>query len=89
MLKKTTKSNSAVLEVEPPIPAPVRQTPVAPSPVAAPVAVNGVVYCPMCTHSVPARVEPARRGYRVLANQSCPRCSATLDAAIVIRADRN
>lgn len=75
MLKKANKTNSAVLEVEAPIA------------VAVPT-VNGVVYCPMCTHSVSARLEPAKKGYKTAPKQSCPRCSAALDAAFVIRADR-
>ncbi|GAB4409502.1 MAG: hypothetical protein OHK0021_19440 [Bryobacter sp.] len=48
---------------------------------------TGLVYCPMCTHSVTANIEPGKRGYRVLPNQRCPRCSGSMDAAFVIRAD--
>jgi uncharacterized protein (UPF0212 family) len=48
---------------------------------------TGVVYCPMCTHSVGANIEPAKRGYKVTPKQKCPRCGASMDAAFVIRAD--
>ncbi len=51
------------------------------------------VYCPICTHTVPARVTVVRnasgkRVPRVVAGQICPRCSAKLDAAYVMRVER-
>ncbi len=46
----------------------------------------GLVYCPACTHSVEARVEPAKRGHKSVAGQRCPRCNGKLDAAFVIKA---
>ena len=47
----------------------------------------GLVYCPICTHTVDAAVvtEP-RRGPKVVAGQRCGRCSASLDAGYVVRA---
>lgn len=55
--------------------------------------VNAIVYCPMCTHTVPAKVgfirsPSGRKLPRVTAGQTCPRCSAKLDAAYVMRLDR-
>jgi hypothetical protein len=55
--------------------------------------VNAIVYCPMCTHTVPAKVgfirsASGRKLPRVTAGQTCPRCSAKLDAAYVMRIDR-
>lgn len=44
---------------------------------------RGEVHCPICTHTVPAAVENG--GRRVVAGQKCPRCSAKLDAAVVVR----
>jgi len=48
------------------------------------------VYCPICTHTVPANVTLVRNaaGKRVakaLTGQRCPRCHSSLDAAFVIR----
>jgi transposase-like protein len=41
------------------------------------------VYCPICTHSVQARVVFAKRA-RVVPGQKCPRCNSALDAAAVL-----
>jgi hypothetical protein len=61
-------------------------------PAAAP-AHDATVYCPICTHTVPARVgyvrtASGRKLPRVIAGQRCPRCSSTLDAAYVMRINR-
>lgn len=45
---------------------------------------TGHVHCPICTHSVPAKVEYSRRRMKVCLGQKCPRCHATLDAAAVL-----
>ncbi len=50
--------------------------------------VKGAVYCPLCTHTVDANVTKTAKGTRVVAGQRCPRCSSSLDAGYVIRADR-
>jgi uncharacterized protein (UPF0212 family) len=47
----------------------------------------GLVYCPMCTHSVRALIEPAKRGFKAVAHQKCPRCGGKMDAAVVLRAE--
>jgi hypothetical protein len=52
----------------------------------APPSLDGLVYCPSCTHSVPASVTPAKRAHKVLPGQRCSRCSSKLDAAVVIKA---
>jgi uncharacterized protein (UPF0212 family) len=49
---------------------------------------RGAVYCPMCTHTVEAMIVFDPRNLRVAPGQRCPRCSASLDAGYVMRADR-
>lgn len=46
---------------------------------------RGQVHCPICTHTVPAEVDLTGRRPRVCPGQRCPRCSATLDVAIVVQ----
>lgn len=51
---------------------------------------GALVYCPICTHSVPANVTlvrnaAGRRVPRVVAGQRCARCSSPLDAAYVLK----
>jgi hypothetical protein len=51
---------------------------------------DALVYCPICTHSVPANVTlvrnaAGRRVPRVVAGQRCARCHSPLDAAYVLR----
>lgn len=55
---------------------------------ATPAAIKGMVYCPLCTHTVPAILAAGPRGSRVKPGQKCPRCSSSLDAGVVIRVDR-
>jgi uncharacterized Zn finger protein (UPF0148 family) len=45
---------------------------------------TGLVYCPICTHTVHAVVEVSRRSARVKPGQRCKRCLASLDAAHVL-----
>jgi uncharacterized protein (UPF0212 family) len=42
------------------------------------------VYCPICTHTVQAKVLAGRRGSVVKPGELCPRCNSKLDAAFVI-----
>jgi hypothetical protein len=50
----------------------------------------GQVYCTSCTHKVNAEVtvqaSQASRtiGWRAVSGQKCPRCSSSLDAAVVL-----
>ena len=46
---------------------------------------KGTVYCPICTHTVPATVLSAGRVVKVAPGQKCPRCSSTLDAGCVLQ----
>ncbi len=46
---------------------------------------QGLAHCPMCTHTVPAEIDLRGRWARVLAGQKCPRCSASLEVAVVVR----
>jgi hypothetical protein len=55
-------------------------------------AATALVYCPICTHNVPANVTMVvnavrRRVPKVIPGQKCSRCSSPLDAAYVIRMD--
>ena len=57
---------------------------------AAPGATSALVYCPICTHSVPANVTIVRNAAgrkvpRVVAGQRCARCISPLDAAYVLK----
>ena len=45
---------------------------------------RGQVHCPICTHTVEAEVENFGRRTRVIPGQRCVRCSAKLDAAMVV-----
>lgn len=45
---------------------------------------RGSVYCPMCTHTVPATVLYTARSARVAPGQKCPRCQSSLDAGYVL-----
>lgn len=55
--------------------------------------INGLAYCPICTHTVRAQAKmvrnPAtgRKVARVVKGQPCPRCASPLDAAVFIRAE--
>lgn len=46
--------------------------------------IRGQVHCPICTHTVPADVDVVGKKTRVVRGQRCPRCAATLDAAMVL-----
>ena len=45
----------------------------------------GKVYCPMCTHTVEAKVERREtiRRWMVTPGQKCSQCSASLDAGYI------
>jgi hypothetical protein len=46
---------------------------------------RGSVYCPLCTHTVPATVLYTARAAKVAPGQKCPRCHSSLDAGYVLR----
>lgn len=53
---------------------------------------TALVYCPICTHNVPANVAmvtnaSGRKVPKVVPGQKCARCASPLDAAYVIRMD--
>jgi hypothetical protein len=50
--------------------------------------VQGSVYCPLCTHTVDARIMQGQRSARVIPGQKCPRCSSSLDAGYVLHINR-
>jgi hypothetical protein len=48
--------------------------------------IDGQALCPICTHTVPAHVDMVKGKFpRVAPGQKCPRCSASLDVAVVVR----
>jgi hypothetical protein len=47
--------------------------------------VGGRVYCPICTHTVAATVDIIGKRARVTPGQRCPRCSSSLDVAVVVQ----
>jgi transposase-like protein len=46
---------------------------------------RAAVYCPICTHTVEARVVSQGKRTRVQPGQKCPRCSASLDAGYILQ----
>jgi hypothetical protein len=46
---------------------------------------KGQVYCPICTHTVPADIEIRGKSVRVAEGQRCPRCQATLNVAVIVQ----
>ncbi len=54
-------------------------------PIIQPLSMEGKAYCPICTHTVPARIQVlGKRAARVTPGQKCGRCSSALDAGIVV-----
>ena len=49
---------------------------------------KGFLHCPICTHTVPGTVLVQGRQSKVKPGQKCPRCSASLDPAYILRFDR-
>jgi endogenous inhibitor of DNA gyrase (YacG/DUF329 family) len=47
--------------------------------------IKGQVHCPICTHTVPAEIDLKGRYARVAPGQKCPRCSSSLDVAVVVQ----
>jgi hypothetical protein len=46
--------------------------------------IQGDVHCPICTHTVPAEVDFKGKRPRVSPGQRCPRCSSSLDVAVIV-----
>jgi hypothetical protein len=47
--------------------------------------IKGQVHCPICTHTVSADIDLKGRYARVAPGQRCPRCSSSLDVAVVVQ----
>jgi hypothetical protein len=47
--------------------------------------VLAILYCPICTRYVDGRVTAAGKKLHAAPGQKCPRCSTTLDAAVVVQ----
>ena len=45
---------------------------------------SGPVHCPICTHTVEARILSAKKRVFVKPGQRCARCNSSLDAAYVL-----
>jgi len=45
----------------------------------------GQVYCPICTHTVPAEIDLRGKRASVAAGQRCPRCGSTLEVAMIVQ----
>ena len=45
----------------------------------------GQVHCPICTHTVPAELDLSGKRPRVATGQKCPRCSSSLDVAVIVQ----
>jgi transposase-like protein len=52
------------------------------------VVLPGEVYCPSCTHTVPADVALQRRSAHTVPGQKCAQCGSALDAAAVVFVER-
>lgn len=46
---------------------------------------TGLVYCPICTHTVEATIVVGRKSTYVMPGQKCSRCKSSLDAGYVMR----
>jgi transposase-like protein len=46
---------------------------------------DGQVHCPICTHTVPAEIDFRGKRARVAQGQRCPRCSSSLDVAVIVQ----
>ena len=53
-----------------------------------PAETNGFLHCPICTHTVPGTVLVQGRQSKVKPGQKCPRCSASLDPAFILRLEK-
>ncbi len=45
----------------------------------------GQVYCPICTHTVPAELDLRGKRARVVEGQRCPRCQSPLEVAVIVQ----
>ncbi|HEY9139248.1 MAG TPA: hypothetical protein VIN93_00050 [Bryobacteraceae bacterium] len=45
----------------------------------------GQVFCPICTHTVPAEVDLRGKRARVAEGQCCPRCQSSLEDAVIVQ----
>jgi hypothetical protein len=50
--------------------------------------VEGVAYCAICTHTVPAKIVKNRKRQFVKPGQRCSRCGSLLDAAYALQSNQ-
>lgn len=46
---------------------------------------SGQVFCPICTHTVPAELDLRGKRARVAEGQRCPRCQSSLEVAVIVQ----
>jgi len=46
---------------------------------------SGQVFCPICTHTVPAELDLRGRRAKVAVGQCCPRCQSSLEVAVIVQ----
>jgi hypothetical protein len=46
---------------------------------------SGQVFCPICTHTVPAELDLRGKRARVAAGERCPRCQSSLEVAVIVQ----
>jgi hypothetical protein len=46
---------------------------------------SGLVYCPICTRTVPAELDLRGRRAKVAAGERCPRCQSSLEVAAIVQ----
>ncbi|MGB7759528.1 MAG: hypothetical protein WBL61_06850 [Bryobacteraceae bacterium] len=45
----------------------------------------GQVFCPICTHTVPAELDLRGKRAKVAEGQRCPRCQSPLEVAVIVQ----
>jgi hypothetical protein len=45
----------------------------------------GQVFCPICTHTVPAELDLRGKRARVVVGERCPRCQSSLEVAVIVQ----
>jgi len=45
----------------------------------------GQVFCPICTHTVPAELDLRGKGAKVAVGERCPRCQSSLEVAVIVQ----
>ena len=46
---------------------------------------SGQVFCPICTHTVPAELDLRGKRAKVAVGERCPRCQSSLEVAVIVQ----